>query len=390
MRALPLKSQRFFELDDYDGIAGFCKDDGQDQYFGVATRRSDRDGTLANCAQLPALFVDLDTADATKADALNRLNACLCPPSIIINSGGGYHVYWLLCEPLELPDAKEDAYRLLRGLAADIGGDPAAAEPARILRIPNTLNCKYSPSRRVTVVVFEPDRRYSPSDFDWLPEAADRSNSSASPVDLSKPIGQGQRNRQLYRLGRGLKAKGLTTGLIGSTLRSVNAEQCRPPLKTDEINALIAQVVRQTDRDDFKSPADRRDEPLVFTELGSLLTESDELVEWIVTDMIAAGSANILAAPPKVGKSTAARVLAPEVAQGGAFLGHPCTQAPVWYVALEDKRSEVKKHLLRLGATGAGPCVSSFDSRCGTCWANSRRSPKRSDPVSSSSIRCSA
>ena len=355
VRALPSKSQRFFELNDYVGMARFCEDKGEDLYFGVATRRSDRDGTLANCAQLPALFVDLDMAGATKADALSRLNACLCPPSVVINSGGGYHAYWLLREPLELDDAKEDAYRFLRGLAAEIGGDPAAAEPARILRIPNTLNYKYSPSRRVTVVVFEPDRRYKPSDFDWLPEANGRPNSSASLVDLSEPIRQGQRNEQLYRLGRGLKAKGLTTGLIGSALRSVNAEQCLPPLKTDEIKALIAQVVRQTDRNDFRPPAERRDEPLVFTELENLLTESDELVEWIVTDMIAAGSANILAAPPKVGKSTAARVLALEVARGGTFLGHPCTPAPVWYVALEDKRSEVKKHLLRLGATGSDP-----------------------------------
>ena len=64
---------------------------------------------------------------------------------------------------------------------------------------------------------------------------------------------------------------------------------------------------------------------------------------------------------PKVGKSTAARALALEVSRGGTWLGFWCKQAPVWYLALEDKRSEVSRHFRKMGATGSEPVRFLFD-----------------------------
>ncbi len=152
-RALPSKDRTFVAVADMSAAAAqFCQSRcHEDLYFGVATRRSDRDGSLANCQHLGALFVDIDYENISEKDARVRLDRCPCSPSFIVQSGGGLHVYWLLREPLDLTTEADAARAVLRRLAGYLGGDLQAAEPARILRVPGTLNHKYQPARRVTV-----------------------------------------------------------------------------------------------------------------------------------------------------------------------------------------------------------------------------------------------
>jgi len=89
-----------------------------------------------------------------------------------------------------------------------------------------------------------------------------------------------------------------------------------------------------------------------FTSLGSLINEPDEELNWIVEGLLPSGGFSIMVAKPKVGKSTLSRQLALNVAQGKEFLGRKTVKGIVLYVALEEKRSEVKKHFESLGATG--------------------------------------
>jgi RecA-family ATPase len=91
---------------------------------------------------------------------------------------------------------------------------------------------------------------------------------------------------------------------------------------------------------------------LALTRLGDLLNEPEEQVAWLVDKVLPAGGFSLLVAKPKAGKSTLARNLALAVAQGRDFFGKPTQQGPVIYFALEEKRSEVKKHFRDMGATG--------------------------------------
>jgi len=92
-----------------------------------------------------------------------------------------------------------------------------------------------------------------------------------------------------------------------------------------------------------------------FTSLGDLLNEAEELVNWLVEDHLPAGGDSLLVAKPKVGKSTLARCLALAVARAEDFLGFKTTQGPVFYLALEEKRSEVRRHFQAMGAREADP-----------------------------------
>jgi 5S rRNA maturation endonuclease (ribonuclease M5) len=96
---------------------------------------------------------------------------------------------------------------------------------------------------------------------------------------------------------------------------------------------------------------------LELTSLADLLQEPDDAIEWLVDDRIPGGGLVLLAGKPKAGKSTLARTLAFCVAAGEPWLGHHVVCGPVWYLALEDKRSEVRSHFRRMGATGTEPLL---------------------------------
>ncbi len=123
----------------------------EDVYVGIATRQDDTSGALANCLHLPALFVDLDFKTLPEAEARHRLATARPRPSLFVASGGGLHVYWTLDTPIDLSVDAANAKTLLRRVARVLTADLAAAEPARILRVPGTLNHKYEPPRPVTL-----------------------------------------------------------------------------------------------------------------------------------------------------------------------------------------------------------------------------------------------
>jgi hypothetical protein len=89
-------------------------------------------------------------------------------PSLRIMSGGGYHLYWYL-EQTTTDIRRVEA--VLKGLAKRLKADPSVAESARVLRVPDTMNWKYTPPRRVEIEDFTAET-YSLDDFkEWeLPQ----------------------------------------------------------------------------------------------------------------------------------------------------------------------------------------------------------------------------
>lgn len=124
------------------------------------------------CAR--ALWVDVD--GAAGIDSLDALMArCEAigapPPSMVVRtSERGWHTYWGFSEgpfPMTTPMAQHSFRRVLYGLAARLGGDLRATDPARVLRPPGTVNHPSSAKRAtgrgdyaVEVVHFDPFLRY--------------------------------------------------------------------------------------------------------------------------------------------------------------------------------------------------------------------------------------
>lgn len=97
--------------------------------------------------------------------------------------------------------------------------------------------------------------------------------------------------------------------------------------------------------------AAKPDPQIPLTSLGELLEEPDEVIDCVVEGLMHKGSVSVLAAKPKVGKSTVARHLAIAVARGDEFLGRRCpiAEAVVWYLAFEGNRPDIRKAFRKLG-----------------------------------------
>ena len=99
-----------------------------------------------------------------------------------------------------------------------------------------------------------------------------------------------------------------------------------------------------------KTEKPRKDRKFHLAPLRDLLAEPAEETDWLVEGLLPAGGVGVIGAKPKAGKSTLARNAALAVARGDDFLGLATKQGPVIYLALEEKRSEVRKHFESMGA----------------------------------------
>ncbi|MEZ4864478.1 MAG: DNA-primase RepB domain-containing protein [Caldilineaceae bacterium] len=78
-----------------------------------------------------------------KRRSLHQIEALYYPPSVIIDSGGGYHCYWLLRDPLPLDETNRgDVQVVQHSWVRLMGGDAGAADLRRVLRLPGTYNHK--------------------------------------------------------------------------------------------------------------------------------------------------------------------------------------------------------------------------------------------------------
>ena len=69
---------------------------------------------IKSIAVVNCLFAEFDRkCDETKHDLLNRVRLVTPTPSVIIDSGGGYHLYWLLDQPMILSDEFSAMLKLL-------------------------------------------------------------------------------------------------------------------------------------------------------------------------------------------------------------------------------------------------------------------------------------
>lgn len=181
-------------------------------YFGVNPSKIRKSHTqraeINDIAAVNALFADFDAKDfnGSKESALDHINHLHCPPTVLVDSGGGYQGYWLLRNPQMIETAEQLAQ--LRDLQARwvayVGSDPGAKDLARVLRVPGTKNYKYEPARAVSILWADYTMPYDLDDFFALLPTASQ---PATPAAVPAPVGRNSHDSQdpgAYWLGRAL------------------------------------------------------------------------------------------------------------------------------------------------------------------------------------------
>ena len=284
---------------------------------------------------MPCLFAEIDFKQSSEADVRTRLAAFPLEPSIVINSGGGLHAYWLLHEPIDLQRDAEATKTLLRRIAYHVGADFASAEPARVLRLPNCWNLKYDPRRPVTVERFAPDRRVNPSDLDDVLPDIENAAARVLPGPLPDGVPLGARNDHLTRQAGAMRRRGMGEAAIAAALLVENGDRCRPPLPEPEVRRIAASVGRYV--------PDPSTEPVsLITSLTELLARASAHGEpqWLVDGLIPGDGTVLIHSQPREYKTLSVQALLLSMATGTPAFGlerlHVAEPVPVLYLTEED------------------------------------------------------
>lgn len=150
---------------------------GLDVYLGVNPRIGGR-GRKENVHLLVAFHAEVDYGKMghkkppiheTREDALNAIHDYPLSPSIIVHSGGGFHCYWVLKDPVKVEEVGLDVLESInKKLSISLGGDAGTQNLDRVLRVPGTYNFKDPDNPREVRIISDSGPKYDPGSFDHL------------------------------------------------------------------------------------------------------------------------------------------------------------------------------------------------------------------------------
>jgi AAA domain/Bifunctional DNA primase/polymerase, N-terminal/Primase C terminal 1 (PriCT-1) len=159
-------------------------------------------------------------------------------------------------------------------------------------------------------------------------------------------IPEGQRDETLFRLACKLRSADVPREMAEALILEA-ARNCQPPFSERISLEKVERAYRKyTPKRDSENTAPTGHFCLIQAQ--DLLASEEPETEWLWDGILPAGGLSLLVAKPKVGKTTLAFNLALAVAGGRDFLGKKTKQSPVVYLALEEKRSEIRKKLTGL------------------------------------------
>lgn len=335
---------------------------GYNVYFGACPRNK-REGSKGAIKNIHALWADMDGKDfkGGKEEALKRLNDFPLRPTAIVDSGHGYHAYWILKED-EVINNPEDIVRIesyLKRLAVILGADIQATEIARVLRLPGTYNIK-DPSSPALVDIINLDEslQYNLSDFEaFLPALSTTSKGFNPPGWISQGIvdlHDGNRHCTFVKIIGRLNRDNYTPDDIFDLL-APHAERSGMTLDElrEEVDDICQRYPQNTTFPSFPYNSKKTGNefpPFQASPLATFVNSGDNQdIKWHIERLLPKEGVGILSGPAGYGKSWMLLDLAIECACGGKWLGHfTANQCRVLYLDEESSPALLRRRLKRL------------------------------------------
>jgi hypothetical protein len=194
---------------------------GYETFVGVLPRLGADGERQRQYAPSSVLFTDHDTERSVA-----KLDLFQPPPGVVVLSGGldGFtakrHAYW----PLEQRVGAEEIGRHLRRLATHLEADMASTEPARILRLPGSVNRKTGIVARVARLC---DDRYALDDVvGELPDVRPHRVSRAGNNTVARTVPVHERHAALVSLLGVMRKWGACDKVLVATALAFCEHQC--------------------------------------------------------------------------------------------------------------------------------------------------------------------
>jgi RepB DNA-primase from phage plasmid len=147
-----------------------------DVYVGMNPLKPEaRTRTKEDIHSIRHLYLDLDHDAQRSLAAVEQSNLVPQPNVVIATSPSKLQLAWRV-EGF----AQEQAEALLRAMARKFGGDPAATDSTRVLRLPGFVNRKYDAEFTVTAEIRD-ERRHTPHDFRLRTDSAELDHRQGHP-----------------------------------------------------------------------------------------------------------------------------------------------------------------------------------------------------------------
>lgn len=144
-------------------------------YFGVNPRPISKGKKEPDVKNIVCFWADADSKDFKngKEEALKIIKEFPNVPNIIVDSGHGYHCYWLLEKPIiDIgKEARIQFKQILSGIVEKLNADKHPMFLNCLLRLPGTLNIKKEEPKECKIIFFKTDKRYTFEDFEEFKNA---------------------------------------------------------------------------------------------------------------------------------------------------------------------------------------------------------------------------
>jgi len=284
--------------------------------------------------EIVALHADIDFSkiEPEPTRVLKVLGELEYLPSKVVNSGHGFHVYWALKEAESATsELISHAENWLRKLADMIGGDPAVAEVARLMRLPGSYNTKSGDRIPVRVIVDRP-LRYELGDLaEWITETRvliprkGEARTADNPfLATSVPVLVGGPCVDVEARLSAMRFQGAGDNSIHQTQVSVTAAMLNQGVSTDETVSKVLAATRaaagpvgakwdwQREERDIRSMCaswarkklnGQQPPKHAIDTLEDIMVKEFKPVEHFIPDLIPAEGVTLVVAKSKVGKS---------------------------------------------------------------------------------------
>lgn len=293
------------------------------------------------------LWCDFDATVVEEEDALASIGrAGLPPPSMLVNSGNGYHAYWKLHTPLDPTEARKYSKGVHGVLPTD-----ATHDPTRVMRLPGTVNFKGGNEKPCSIALFDSSRVYSVTEFPKIEmeitnnavvERQAKHLSEEDVVRFSTPYVEGVRHHlglaiagflrkdRFYSRSEALEALRQIHTRAGNewpdegTIKSVNDTYNMPASRVAGRSALYEYGIAPPEEKVFTFAIPEVKRPKV----GIIdFTEHIEKQQFWVDGLVGPGLTTLWAAPPKAGKSFCVMQLGYHIAKGSDTWGWKIPEA---------------------------------------------------------------
>jgi len=293
-------------------------------------------------------FVVLDFDGPHAFEAWKQTGFSLDGGARVTTQSGGVHVYFVVRGNKAQINQLKRAIRLVKaqcdcqktcGVDLLINGYAVA---------PPTPGYHEDPDRPLESTVEIPPEIIS---FALSRQQADRGSTAHERLNTAQAltgVPEGQRDETIFKLACKLQSADVPRD-IAETLILEAARKCRPSFSEKLALEKVARVYGKYEpkSEEKKTAASGHGFKLVCA--TDLLASAEPDTRWLWDGVLPEGGMSLVVGKPKAGKSTFAFALTLAVADGREFLRRPTAAGPVVYLALEEKRAEVKKKLEAFG-----------------------------------------